>query len=123
MSEVTVEGMIYYGFDLYGEGVVYENPEVSRLLEAMIDNDELDDMTKAEGCEVAVEIRGGEAFPTWVICIESSLMMAKDFGTRKFNPQNLTVSYDDWDAKLKAFCEANGLPYEAPSWVLASYIG
>lgn len=79
------------------------------------------DEWEKEQCDL--RIRGSCGDPQSIVYVNESYKSVEWDETLEVSTDRPEQEWQKWDEKLKAYCDALGLPWRKPAWLLASYYG
>lgn len=127
----STDALLFYGFLLKEEDVPWGDEDPERWLVKQLglgSPSEQDPGYWARkrqaladlACTIETHCSG--EYPMFAVIIKGTRSAAHRGDPVRFSPANLTID-PQWDAQLRAFATTFNLPFEEPSWLLASYWG
>lgn len=123
---VSTDAVLFYGFGLedeYGDEVGDIDWFFSDDSDACVYIDEEVLVRTGKSCkewDVEFGFHCHIDAPIWYICV-AGVTSNRGFAT-EITAATLKVG-EDWDSRLKDFCDAMGIKYKQPAWWLVSYWG
>ncbi len=123
---ISTNAILYYGLDIDLDGgapqkLIVLQPEGFDENECEELEQMLMDANEKLGLKLVFGIHGSDACLAHYIAYHQ--FEARRGYPKKILTQIMQASTVEWDAEIKSFCEATGLPFSTPGWRLASWWG